>query len=80
MWCNASAILGINKGWLSKAQRQSCTVQTANKKRKADGKVVYSGNRFLKGTQPLGCSLGSNMTAGQGLPDPFRIGDLEAVA
>lgn len=64
MWCNASAILGINKGRLLKAERQSCTVQTVTKKRKADGKVVYSGNRFLKGTQPLGCSSGSNCGSG----------------
>lgn len=60
-WSNTSKIGVLDRGKLSKSQRESCIVKTTSKKRK-NGKTTYSGNRFLKGTQPAtqflkNCSL-----------------------
>ena len=40
----------LNRGVLSKKEREKCIVKTTKKKVK-DGKSSFSGNRFLKGTQ-----------------------------
>jgi hypothetical protein len=40
----------LNRGVLSKKEREKCIVKTTQKKVK-DGKASFSGNRFLKGTQ-----------------------------
>ena len=41
----------LDRGKLSKSQRESCIVKTTTKKKK-NGKATFSGNKFLKGTQP----------------------------
>ena len=51
-WSNSSAIGALDRGFLRKKARDSCVVKTTTKKKRADGKRTYSGNRWLKGTQP----------------------------
>jgi hypothetical protein len=51
-WSNSSGIGALDRGFLRKKARDSCVVKTTTKKRRADGKRTYSGNRWLKGTQP----------------------------
>ena len=49
-WSNTSNIGLLDRGKLSKSQRESCIVKTTSKKK--NGKATFSGNKFLKGTQP----------------------------
>ena len=49
-WSNSSEIGLLDRGKLRKSQREGCIVKTTTKKVK-NGKVSYSGTRFLKGTQ-----------------------------
>ena len=51
-WANTPRIVLLDRGKLSKQQRDACVVKTTVKTRKADGSYWYSGNRFLKQTQP----------------------------
>lgn len=49
-WSNSPAVALLNRGVLTKKQREACKVQTTNKKWK-DGKWAFSGNRHSKRTQ-----------------------------
>ena len=49
-WSNCWMVTLLNRGVLSKKEREKCIVKTTQKKVK-DGKTSFSGNRFLKGTQ-----------------------------
>ncbi|CAK8988995.1 unnamed protein product [Durusdinium trenchii] len=50
-WSNTSQIGRLDRGKLSKAMRESCIVKTTKKVNK-NGKITFSGNKFLKQTQP----------------------------
>ena len=51
-WSNTSQIGRLDRGKLSKAMRESCIVKTTKKVNK-NGKITFSGNKFLKQTQPV---------------------------
>ena len=48
----------MDRGRLLKEQRESCIVKSTIKKKKADGTISYTGNRFLKGTQSYPIAFG----------------------
>ncbi|CAK9055488.1 unnamed protein product, partial [Durusdinium trenchii] len=49
-WSNSPQIGILDRGRLTKAHRKGC-IKSTNRKVKTDGKISYSGNRWLKGTQ-----------------------------
>ena len=57
-WCNSRRIGFLDRGRLLKEQRASCIVKSAIKKTKSDGKVSYTGSKFLKGTQSYPIAFG----------------------
>ena len=50
-WSNSAKIGLLDRGRLSKAQQEKCIVKTTKRKVGQKGKVSFSGNRYLKGTQ-----------------------------
>lgn len=52
-WSNTCAVGVLDRGRLSRAQREGCKVETTTKTVSRHGKKGYCGNKFLKGTQPL---------------------------
>lgn len=56
-WSNTVVVKWLNRGILTKAQRESCVVTTVNKK-KVGNKVSYSGNKHLKKTQSYPIAFG----------------------
>ena len=49
-WSNSRAICKLDRGRLTRHQREACLVKPTDKK-VVNGKVVYTGNKFLKSTQ-----------------------------
>lgn len=56
-WSNSPVVALLNRGVLTKKERETCKVQTTNKKWK-NGKWAFSGNRHLKKTQPYPIPFG----------------------
>ena len=51
-WSNSQGIAVLNRGKLTRQQRESCHVRTAVKKKKGN-KTTYTGTKHLKMTQPM---------------------------
>lgn len=56
-WANTKAIGALDRGCLKRHVMKSCKVKTTTKK-VVDGKIKFSGNKNLKGTQ-LGAQFDS---------------------
>lgn len=59
-WSNSPEVRFLNRGKLTKEQRESCVVTTTTKK-KVGNKTTYAGNKFLKGTQSYPIAFGLRM-------------------
>ena len=50
-WSNSPKVGLLDRGRLSKVERERCIVKTTDRKINRQGKKSFAGNRFLKGTQ-----------------------------